>query len=293
MARSPAGLYPTVMRHTINRLTRPLAVPRPFTPSLRRRVDGQVVFVTGASGGLGRRLAERVAAAGAITVVTARRGDELDALVAEIRAADGCAHALPGDLGTPEGIDAVAAAVLERFGAPEVFVCNAGRSIRRSIADAEDRLHDYERTMRINYLAGVGLSLRLLPAMRRRGRGHVVHSSSIGVLSNLPAFSAYIGSKAAMDAFFRVAAIESLADGVTFTNVHIPLVDTDMAAGSDWGGYARLTVDEGTDMLVDAIRRRPHEVNNPLGALTAAAYTVAPGTLSRAASRMHHHVHGG
>lgn len=60
--------------------------------------------------------------------------------------------------------------------------------------------------MAINYLAGVGLTLRLLPEMRRRGGGHVVHSSSIGALSNLPTFSAYVGSKAALDAFFRIAA---------------------------------------------------------------------------------------
>ncbi|MGV0633247.1 SDR family NAD(P)-dependent oxidoreductase [Mycolicibacillus trivialis] len=287
-----AGLYPTVMRHTINALTRPLPIPRPFTPSLRDRVEGRTVFITGASGGLGRRLAERVAEAGATVVVTARRGDELDELVDRIRAAGGTAHAIPGDLATGDGVDAVAAAVLDTVGAPDVFVCNAGRSIRRSIADAEDRLHDYERTMAINYLGGVGLTLRLLPAMRRRGGGHVVHSSSIGVPSNLPTFSAYVGSKAALDAFFRIAAIESRSDGVRFTNVHLPLIDTDMAAGSDWDGYSRLSLDEGTDMLVDAIRRRPHQLNNPLGSLTALAYATMPGTFTRLTSRMHRQVHG-
>jgi NAD(P)-dependent dehydrogenase (short-subunit alcohol dehydrogenase family) len=102
----------------------------------------------------------------------------------------------------------------------------------------------------------VGLVLRLMPGMRARGSGHIVHSSSIGVLGNLPEFSAYVGSKAAMDAVLRIAGIESRADGVRVTNIHLPLVTTDMIAPTDWSQYASLTLEEGVDMVVDAIRRR-------------------------------------
>lgn len=278
------------MRQSINVLTKPVPIPRLGTPSLAERVSGRVVLITGASSGIGKRLAERVAGAGATAVVTARRADELDRLVQSIEATGGKAHAVVGDLSTEEGINEVAQAVLDRFGAPDVFVSNAGRSIMRSVAESEHRLHDYERTMRLNYLAGVGLTLRLLPEMRRRRSGHVVHSSSIGVLSNLPTFSAYIGSKAALDAFFGVAAIESLRDGVHFTNVHLPLVDTEMIAPTDWSGFASLTVDQAADMLIDAIRRRPRAVNNPLGSMYLAAESVAPRTLHRLQNLMFHEI---
>lgn len=269
------------VRHMINVLTKPVRVTYPWTPTFAERVAGRTVVITGASSGIGRRLAERIAAAGAIAIVTARRADELDDVVRGIIAAGGAAHAVPGDLSTAEGADAVANEVLERFGTPDILVLNAGRSIMRSLADSERRLHDYERTVAINYLGGVGLVLRLLPGMRARGSGHIVHSSSIGVLGNLPEFSAYVGSKAAMDAVLRIAGIESRADGVRVTNIHLPLVSTDMIAPTDWSHYASLSLEEGVDMLVDAIRRQRREVNNPLGILYRDSYRVAPGIVSR------------
>lgn len=269
------------VRHMINVLTRPVSVSYPWTPTLSERVGGRTVLITGASSGIGRRLAERVAEAGARVIVTARRADELEDVVREITVRGGAAHAVPGDLSTSDGADAVANEVLERYGAPDTLVLNAGRSIMRSLADSEHRLHDYERTVAINYLGGVGLVLRLLPGMRARGSGHIVHSSSIGVLGNLPDFSAYVGSKAAMDAVLRIAGIESRADGVRVTNVHLPLVTTDMIAPSDWSQYASLTLEEGVDMVVDALRRRSREVNNPLGILYRDSYRVLPGIVSR------------
>lgn len=269
------------VRHMINALTKPVRASYPWTPTLASRVRGRTVLITGASSGIGRRLAEQVAAAGAIAVVTARRADELDEVVRVITARGGTAHAVPGDLSTSEGTGAVADEVLERFGAPDILVLNAGRSIMRSLADSEYRLHDYERTVAINYLGGVGLVLRLLPGMRARGSGHIVHSSSIGVLGNLPEFSAYVGSKAAMDAVLRIAGIESRADGVRVTNIHLPLVATDMIAPTDWSQYASLTLEEGVDMVIDAIRRQSREVNNPLGVLYRDAYRVAPAIVSR------------
>ena len=283
--RAPKPLL-GAMRYSINALTKPAPIPRPLSPSLSARVGGRVVFITGASSGIGRRLAQRVAAAGARTVITARRADELADVVTSIEAAGGVAHAVVGDLSGQDGIDGVAQAVLDLYGPPDIFVSNAGRSIMRSVAASEDRLHDYERTMRLNYLAAVGLTLRLLPEMRKRGSGHIVHSSSVGVLSNLPTFSAYIASKAALEAFFRVAAVESLNDDIAFTNVHLPLVKTDMIAPTDWSGFLSLTVDEGVDMLIDAIRRRPRSVNNPLGSLYRAGAAIAPATLYRLQNAM-------
>ncbi|NNH71199.1 SDR family NAD(P)-dependent oxidoreductase [Nocardia uniformis] len=274
-------------RLTINALTPPRGFPRPWGPGLRERVDGRTVLITGASSGIGRGLALRVAAAGAITLVTARRASELAELVEEIRATGGQAFALVADLSTDDGIDRLADEVLAEFGAPDILVNNAGRSIRRSIANSERRLHDYERTMRTNYLGAVGLMLRMLPPMRRRGSGQVITSSSIGVVSDLPRFSAYIGSKAALEAVVRVAAVECLSDGVVFTNVHIPLVDTDMIGPTGWSGYKALPIEDAVEMMVDAIVRRPEHLENPLGTAALWMTRLTPGLARRGLHHFH------
>lgn len=274
-----------IARIAINMLTPPRRLPNPFVPSLADRVDGKVVLITGASSGIGRALAERVGDAGATVVLVARREDQLNEVVRAIKERGGTAHAVAADLSTADGVDHVADVVLAKFGAPDVLVNNAGRSIMRTMAEAERRLHDYERLMRVNYLAGVGLTLRFLPGMRERGCGHIVHSSSIGVLGNLPQFSAYVGSKAALDAFLKIAEVEGCADGIRISNVHIPLADTDMASSPDLTSYTRLTLEQVTDMMVDAIRRRPRQLNNPLGSLYALIYAVMPGPVVRVQNR--------
>ncbi|MGE2713059.1 SDR family NAD(P)-dependent oxidoreductase [Mycolicibacterium litorale] len=281
-----------VSRLAIDALTKPRPIPNPFGATLEERVRGRTVLITGASSGIGRRLAERVADAGAHAIVVARRKDELDELVREIKQSGGNATAVASDLSTEDGVTTVTDIVLGEFGAPDILVNNAARSIFRSIerSAAEDRLHDYERTMRVNYLAGVGLALKLLPAMASRGSGHVVHSSSIGVLMDLPRFSAYVGSKAALDAFYRVAANEYADTGITFTNVHLPLVRTSMAAGEWDSRFAVLSLDEGTEMLVTAIRRRPHRYDNPLGSLSAKVREFLPGSSSGLLNSYHRSV---
>jgi NAD(P)-dependent dehydrogenase (short-subunit alcohol dehydrogenase family) len=275
-----------IATRAINGLSRPGLVPHPLAPSLGARVEGRTVLVTGASSGIGRGLAVRLGAAGATVLVTARRGDELDQVVGEIEVAGGSAFSLPADLSTEEGVDELADKVLAEHGTPHVLVNNAGRSIRRSIARSEHRLHDYERAMQINYLGAVGITLRMLPGMRERRSGHVLTSSSIGVTADLPRFSAYIGSKAALEAFCRVAAVECLADGVRFTTVHLPLVDTEMIGPSGWS-FSALTVDEAVDMMVDGLRRRPREVNSPLGTLTRAGLQLMPERTRRSLHLFH------
>ena len=271
---------------SVNRLTRPLRLPS-RAPSLGDRVGNKVVLITGASSGIGRALAMKVAEAGAVTLVSGRREAELEKLVAEIHEAGGVAHALPADLSTDAGIDALADRVLSEFGAPEVLVNNAGRSIKRSLARSEHRLHDFERAMRVNYLGPVGLTLRLLPEMRVRRSGHVLHSSSIGAQAGLPRFAAYVGSKSALDAFAKVAAVECLSDNVHFTTVHLPLVDTEMIGPSNWGGFHPLTVDEAAELLVDAIRRRPEHLDVPLGAVAAFTRRNMPNTARKLLHSFH------
>src|SRR5204863_7656176 len=108
----------------------------------------------------------------------------------------------------------------------DVLVNNVGRAVRRSIDHAYDRLHDYPRTMQLNYFGAVRLILALMPKMREQRSGHIVNVSSIGVQTNTPRFSAYVASKAALDAFSRCIASEIMDDNVHITAIYMPLVRT-------------------------------------------------------------------
>ena len=164
----------------------------------------------------------------------------------------------------------------------DMLVNNAGRSIRRSIALSYDRFHDFERTMQLNYFGAVKLIIGLLPHMRDRGSGHIVNISSIGVQTNPPRFSAYVASKAALDAFTRVVASEVIGDGVTFTTIHMPLVRTPMIAPTKmYDAFPTLTPEEAADMICEALRSRPKHMGTRLGTAGEIAYALSPKAVDR------------
>jgi short-subunit dehydrogenase len=159
----------------------------------------------------------------------------------------------------------------------DILVNNAGHSIRRSLEISFDRFRDYERLMRINYLAPVRLTLGLLPAMLERGRGQVINVSSIGVLSNSPRFSAYVASKAALEAFSRSAGAETCARGVQFTIVNFPLVRTPMIAPTRmYEHLPTISAEEAAEMIVEAIIHRPVRVATRLGIFAQIVHLIAP-----------------
>ena len=167
--------------------------------------------------------------------------------------------------------------MLEAHGAVDVLINNAGVSIRRSIEHSFDRFRDYERTMRLNYFGALRLTLALLPAMQKRKSGHVVNISSIGVLTNAPRFSAYVASKAAMDAFARCAASEFADDGIAFTTINMPLVRTAMSAPTDiYQHTAMLSPEEAADLVAQAVIERPERVTTRLGVFAEVVHAVAP-----------------
>ena len=156
--------------------------------------------------------------------------DKLEETKEEIEAAGGIAHIHRCDMSDIEDIERMADEVLAYHGRVDILVNNAGRSIRRSVGLSYDRFHDYERTMQVNYFGAVRLILALLPSMRAHKTGHIIDISSIGTQTNPPRFSAYVASKAALDAFGRVIASEVIDDGVHITTIHMPLVRTPMIA---------------------------------------------------------------
>ena len=158
-----------------------------------------------------------------------------------------------------------------------MLVNNAGRSIRRSVALSYDRFHDYERTIKLNYLGTIRLILGLLPHMREKQAGHIVNVSSIGVQTNPPRFSAYVASKSALDAFTRVVSSETIGDNVTFTTIHMPLVRTEMIAPTKmYDSFPTISPEEAADLICEAIRAKPKQINTKLGTFGEVLYAIAP-----------------
>lgn len=245
--------------------------------SLRGRVEGKVVLLTGASSGIGRSAAFKVAAAGAITIIVARGQEELFKTRDEIIAAGGNCHAYTADLADIPSCDELLRQVIAEHGRVDILVNNAGRSIRRSIALSYDRFHDFERTMQLNYFGSLRLIMGVLPGMTERRRGQIINISSIGVLANSPRFSAYVASKAALDAFSRCAQGEFSGHGIAFTTINMPLVRTPMIAPTKmYDSVPTISPDEAADLIVQAIIERPARIATRLGIFSAVLNALAP-----------------
>jgi NAD(P)-dependent dehydrogenase (short-subunit alcohol dehydrogenase family) len=247
------------------------------TVSLEQAVRGRVVMVTGASSGIGRSAALKIADAGGIVLLVARTPEKLEETRAQIQSGGGRAHIHRCDLAEVEDVERMADEVLAQHGHVDILVNNAGRSIRRSIALSYDRFHDFERTMQLNYFGAVRLILKLLPVMRERRSGQIVNISSIGVQTNTPRFSAYVSSKAALDAFSRCVASEIVDEGVAITTIHMPLVRTPMIAPTKmYDRFPTITPDRAADMICEAIIYRPKRIATPLGTLGQILYAINP-----------------
>jgi thioester reductase-like protein len=261
---------------------------REMDPDLRRggtlkeALDGRHVLITGASSGIGRSTALKVAAAGGVPLLVARNVEKLEEVRAEIVAAGGTGYVYAADIADIESIERLLERVLADHRNVDMLVNNAGRSIRRSIALSYDRFHDFERTIQLNYFGAVKLIIGLLGHMRERGSGHIVNVSSIGVQTNPPRFSAYVASKAALDAFTRVVASEVIGDGVTFTTIHMPLVRTPMIAPTKmYDAFPAISPEEAADMICEALRARPKEMGTWMGKFGEVAYTLSPSAVDR------------
>jgi NAD(P)-dependent dehydrogenase (short-subunit alcohol dehydrogenase family) len=245
--------------------------------SFEGAVNGKTVIITGASSGIGRAAALKIAAAGGVPILVARTMEKLEEVRKEIEDQGGTAYAYSADLSDTDSIDATVKKILSEHAVVDMLVNNAGRSIRRSVMLSVDRFHDYERTIKLNYLGTIKLILALLPHMKERGFGHIVNVSSIGVQTNPPRFSAYVASKSALDAFTRVVSSETIGDNITFTTIHMPLVRTPMIAPTKiYDSFPTISPDEAADLICEAIRAKPKQINTKLGTFGEVLYAIAP-----------------
>ncbi|EHR70079.1 non-ribosomal peptide synthase, dehydrogenase domain-containing protein [Burkholderiales bacterium JOSHI_001] len=248
--------------------------------SLKGTVGGKVVLVTGGSSGIGLSAACRFAEAGAVTIICARGEDKLGEAVKEIQAyagKDAKVFAYSVDIASEQSCAEFVALLNEKHGGVDFLINNAGRSIRRAIENSYDRFHDFERTMQLNYFGSLRVTMGLLPGMVAKKKGHVVNISSISVLVNAPRFSAYVASKAALDAWTRCASSEFADQGVTFTTVNMPLVRTPMTAPTKiYDSMPLLKPEEAADMIVQACIDKPVRVATRLGIFGEVLHAIAP-----------------
>jgi NAD(P)-dependent dehydrogenase (short-subunit alcohol dehydrogenase family) len=245
--------------------------------SLRGHVEDKVVVITGASSGIGRAAALMMANAGARVMLVARGEEKLAETLAEIHAEGGKAWPYPCDISDLGDCDRLVEQILEDHGAIDILVNNAGRSIRRSIALSYDRFHDFERTMQLNYFGSLRLIMGVLPGMQQRRFGQVINISSIGVLSNAPRFSAYVASKAALDAFSRCASSEFSDSGISFTTINMPLVRTPMIAPTKiYDNVPTISPEEAAEFIREAVIYRPQRIATRLGIFAMMLHAIAP-----------------
>ena len=245
--------------------------------SLRGTVGGKVVLVTGGSSGIGLAAAHKFAEAGATTIICGRDQDKLDEACKEAKAKGYAFVAYAADIADMGDCDRFIKLLIDNHGGVDFLINNAGRSIRRAIESSYDRFHDYERTMQLNYFGCLRVTMGLLPGMVAKHKGHVVNISSIGVLTNAPRFSAYVASKAALDAWTRCASSEFADQGISFTTINMPLVRTPMIAPTNiYKNVPTLSPEEAADMVADACITKPVRIATRLGITGQVMHALVP-----------------
>ena len=245
--------------------------------TLRGTVAGKVVLITGGSSGIGLATAHKFAEAGAITVICGRDVDKLEEACKEAKAKGYSFIAYPADIADMADCDRFIKQLIDDHGGVDFLINNAGRSIRRAIESSYDRFHDFERTMQLNYFGCLRVTMGLLPGMVAKHKGHVVNISSIGVLTNAPRFSAYVASKAALEAWARCASSEFADQGVTFTTINMPLVRTPMIAPTGlYNNVPTLAPEDAADMVAEACIFKPVRIATRLGITGQVLHAVLP-----------------
>lgn len=243
-------------------------------------LSDRLVVVTGASSGIGRAFVERCACPGARFVLLARRRDRLETLAGLVRSRGGEATVQEVDLRDAAAARAAALTTLAEAGVPDLVIANAGISIARTVAATAGRPDSVTRSAAANFTGPVSHALPLLDAMRERGSGHLVGSSTANARLTVPGWGPYVASKAAWDAWLRTAQAELRPHGVAVSIVAFPLVATDMARPT-LGSRRALSPESAADWIVRAIRtRRPRIAPRWLPAAEL-AHTVAPTQVAR------------
>jgi short-subunit dehydrogenase len=252
----------------------------------------RVIAITGASAGIGRATALRLARDGAAVAICARRTDRLDAAAAEIVAAGGQALAMAADVTRAEDMNAFVTRTVERFGRLDVMICNAGFGIAGTIDDIAPE--QMQKLMDINYTGTYHATRAALPLFRRQCSGHVIMVSSIVGKRGVPFMGAYAATK-----FAQVGLAECLRSELRGSGIHVSVVFPVSTESEFFDVMSRETgttvtrahgprqsVEQVAEAIAKAIRRPipevyPHAKSRALVILNALAPGITDGVVKR------------
>jgi len=251
---------------------------------------GKTAVITGASSGIGRLLALRMARAGARVALVARRDAELRELATEIERHGGAALVLPCDVADRAQVFAAADRAVKELGAVDILVNNAGYGRHQRFLDWD--LDDMERMLRVNFVGTLYWTKALLPHMVSRRTGWIVFMASVAGKLGVPDESAYVASKFAMVGLAEALSIEVEDAGLHVLTVcpgaiNTPFFDAEaLARMPPVAKRMMIEPERVVDATIDALARGKHEVTVP--AMIATGYVVrllAPGFMRRNTKR--------
>ena len=211
-------------------------------------------MITGASSGIGQRLALDLAARDAKVGLVARRAEILDETVKEIESKGGNALALSADVQDNQAISGATNRLREHFGPIDVLVANAGIATTTHAAELESSR--VAPVININVIGAANSALAVIPEMITRGQGHLVVISSLAAYRGLPKSAAYCASKAAVSAFFESLRLDLGPKGIDVTIIHPGFIKTPLTAGRQADMPYLMELDAAVEKIVWAIEKR-------------------------------------
>jgi short-subunit dehydrogenase len=219
------------------------------------QLEGKTILITGASYGIGEALTKHLLQRNLHLIIVARSTDRLQRLKEESRLQTANVTVYTCDFYNEESIREL---TTKLRGAPiDYFVSNAGKSIMRTAEESAGRIHDYRRTIAVNYLAPVQLISELLPDFER-SHTHIVNVSSYNVLMRTPPkWGAYVSSKKAMHSWFESNKPELAGKNITVSTIYFPLIESRMKeANPHYRGVKAMKMDQAVDVIVKALMDR-------------------------------------